>query len=65
MIAVHWQPVRPARFQCGKFHICPAAVLGILFAINRRNVWRISIEIWSPDSKLPAVRVDPLPQLFA
>jgi len=39
------------------------AVSGILFAINRGDMWRISIEIWSSDSKLLFVRIDPFPQL--
>ena len=34
------------------------AVSGILFAINRSDMWWVSIEIWSSDSKLFFVRID-------
>jgi hypothetical protein len=40
------------------------AVLGILFAINRSDMRRVSIEIGSSDSKLFLVRIDPFPQLL-
>src|SRR5258708_9263865 len=39
------------------------AVSGILFAINRSAMRWVSIEIWSSDSKLFFVRIDPFPQL--
>src|SRR5258707_15433037 len=41
------------------------AVSGILFAINRSDMRWVSIEIWSSDSKLFFVRIDPFPQLRA
>ena len=41
------------------------AVGGILFAINRSDMRWVSIEIWSSDSKLFFVRIDPFPQLLA
>jgi IS5 family transposase len=47
-----------------KFRIHPA-LIGIFFAVDRRNVRRIFIEIGSPDPIFLAVRVDPLPQDFA
>jgi hypothetical protein len=40
-------------------------VIGIFFAVGRRNVRRIFIKIRSPDPKLLPVRIDPLLQLFA
>jgi hypothetical protein len=39
------------------------AVSGILFAIDRGDMRRVSIEIWPSDSKLLFVRIDPFPQL--
>src|SRR5262249_33610818 len=41
-----------------------AALNGIFFAVDRRNMRRISIEIRSPDAEVFAVRIDPLPQIF-
>jgi len=43
--------------------IPPEAVSGILFAINRSDMRRVSIEIWSSDSKLSFMGIDPFPQL--
>ena len=40
------------------------AVSGILFAIDRSDMRRVSIKIWSSDSKLFFVRIDPFPQLL-
>jgi hypothetical protein len=40
------------------------AVIGVFFAVDRRNMRRIFIEIRSPDPNLFAVRIDPLPQVF-
>ncbi len=40
-----------------------SAVSGILFAINRSDMRWVSIEIWSSDSKLLFVRINPFPQL--
>src|SRR5262249_48665389 len=42
-----------------------SALIGVFFAVDRRNVRRIFIEIGSPDPIFLAVRVDPLPQDFA
>src|SRR5205807_4524471 len=43
----------------------PALVSGIFFAVDRCQVRRISIEIWSPDSKLLLVCIDPFPEAFS
>src|SRR5215470_8497577 len=40
------------------------AVRGILFAINWSDMRRVSIEIWSSDSELFFVRIDPFPHLL-
>src|SRR5215471_17126415 len=45
----------------GKFRIYPA-LIGVFFAIDRRNERRIFIEIGSPYPIFLAVRVDPRPQ---
>ena len=42
-----------------------SALIGVFFAVDRRNVRRIFIEIGSSNPKFLAVRVDPLPQDFA
>src|SRR5207247_5679565 len=42
-----------------------SALIGVFFAVDRRNVRRIFIEIGSPYPIFLAVRVDPLPQDFA
>src|SRR5947208_7579849 len=42
-----------------------SALIGVFFAVDRRNVRWIFIEIGSPDPIFLAVRVDPLPQDFA
>src|SRR5262249_62321277 len=47
-----------------KFRIHPA-LIGVFFAVHRRNVRWIFIQVWSPNPKFLAVRVDPLPQDFA
>src|SRR5262249_1846288 len=49
-------------FQSGESRLRRAAFIGIFFAINRRNMRRILVEIRSPDPKFFFVRVDPLPQ---
>jgi hypothetical protein len=51
-------------FQSGESLLRRAAFIGIFFAINRRNMGWILVEIRSPDPKLFFVRVDPLPQDF-
>src|SRR5262245_14718118 len=45
----------------GKFPI-QSALIGVFFAVDRRNVRWIFIEIGSPYPIFLAVRVDPLPQ---
>ena len=45
----------------GKFLIYPA-LIGIFFAVNRRNVRWIFIEIGSPNPKFLAVGINPFPQ---
>src|SRR6516165_7968399 len=47
-----------------EFRIHPA-LIGVFFAVDRRNVRRIFIEIGSPYPIFFAVRVDPLPQDLA
>src|SRR6516165_9865543 len=51
-------------FQSGELRLRRAAFIGIFFAINRRNMRWILVEIWSPDAKFFFVGVDPLPQDF-
>jgi hypothetical protein len=43
----------------------PAAVIGIFFSVDRCHMGWIFIKVWSPDSELLAVCVDPFPQTFA
>src|SRR6266436_170543 len=45
-------------------HIRLEAVFSVLFAINRSDMRWVSIEIWSSDSKLFFVGIDPIPQLL-
>src|SRR5258706_10364761 len=42
-----------------------AVMSGIFFAVDRRQMHRISIEIRSPDSKLLPVCIDPFPEAFS
>src|SRR5215831_17340927 len=49
-------------FQSGETRLRHAAFIGIFFAINRRDMRWILVEIRSPDLKFFFVRVDPLPQ---
>jgi len=55
----------PFRFQFRKFRIWPAAFIGIFLAVDRPDMRRIFIEVRSSDPKLFAVRIDPLPRVFA
>jgi hypothetical protein len=64
VIVLHSQPGAPVLCQSGELRLRPAAFVGIFFAINRRNMRRILVEIRSPDPKLFFVRIDPLPQDF-
>jgi hypothetical protein len=57
-------PISPLVF-CNLLHSRPATIGDILFAIDRRDMRGVSIEIRAPDPKLRLVRIDPLPQLFA
>jgi len=57
------QPLVLLGLRFGMLRIRLDVVSGILFAINRSDMWWVSIEIWSSDSKLFFVRIDPFPQL--
>src|SRR5260221_1654586 len=57
------QPVAPLNTRFRELNFGPA-VSGIFFAVGRRHMRRISIQIRSPDSKLVAVCIDPFPQAF-
>jgi hypothetical protein len=57
VIVVHSQPVAPVLCQSGELRLRPAALIGIFFAIDWRNMRRIPVEIRSPDSKLFFVRI--------
>ena len=46
-------------------HDRSAAFGGKFLAIDRREMWRVAIEIGPADPKLRLVRIDPLPQHFA
>ena len=50
------------RFRLLRFRA--AAAGDIFLAVDRRDVGRIPVEIGPPDSKVLAVFVDPLPELF-
>ena len=65
VIVPHSQPVAllDIRFRVLSFWL--AVVSGIFFAVDRRQMRRISIEIWSRDSKFLAVCIDPFPQAFS
>src|SRR6266700_7838030 len=64
-MVVRSRPVGPVRFQSRALRTSQAAFIGIFFAVDRPDMRRIFIEIRSPDPKLFAVRIDPLPQVFA
>jgi len=57
------QPLVLLGLRFGMLRIRLDVVSGILFAINRSEMWWVSIEIWSSDSELFFVRIDPFPQL--
>src|SRR5262249_42664866 len=59
-----WDSARGSVPLFRKFRI-RSALIGVFFAVDRRNVRRIFIEIGSPDPIFLAVGVDPLPQDFA
>jgi len=54
--------VAPFRFQFRKFRIWPAALIGIFLAVDRPDMRRIFIGIWSPDSKILSMCIDPFPK---
>src|SRR3954451_21051443 len=54
----------PVRCHNRKLRLRHAALVGILFSVDRPDMRRVSIEIRAPDPKLVLVRIDPLPQLF-
>jgi hypothetical protein len=56
-------PLVPRGLGLSMLRIPLEAVSGILFPINRSDMRRVSIKIWSSDSKLLFVRIDPFPQL--
>jgi hypothetical protein len=64
MIVAHSQPVAPVLCQSRELRLRPAAFIGIFFAVDRRNMRRILVEIRSSDPKLFFVRIDRLPQDF-
>ena len=47
-----------------RFALRSAALGGILLAVDRPDMRRVSIEIRAPDPELLLVRIDPLPQLY-
>ena len=63
MIVVQSEPLVLLGLRLSMLRIRLDAVSGILFAVDRGDMRRISIEIWSADSKVVFVRIDPVPQL--
>jgi hypothetical protein len=57
--------VAPFRFQFRKFRIWPAALIGIFLAVDRPDMRRIFIGIWSPDSKILSMCIDPFPKALS
>ena len=55
-------PLLGLRFRL--LRLCAAAARDIFLAVDRRDMGRIPVEIGPPDSKILAVLVDPLPELF-
>jgi hypothetical protein len=53
------------RFRFRELPFGHAALNGILFAVDRRNMRWILIEIRSPDTDVFAVGIDPFPQIFS
>jgi len=46
-------------FPIPQFRIWPAALIGIFLAVDRPDMRRIFIGIWSPDSKILSMCIDP------
>ena len=65
MIVAQSQPLGLLGLRLSMLRIRLDAVNGIFFAIDRADMRRVSIEIWSADSKLFFVRIGPFPQLLA
>src|SRR6266404_967947 len=63
VIVAQSEPLVLLRLRFSMLCIRLDAVSGILFAIDRSDMRRVSIEIRSSDSKLFFVRSDPFPQL--
>lgn len=51
--------------QCDVFTAGAAAVRNVFLAIDRPDMRRVAIAIRPADAEIPAVRVNPLPQVFA
>ena len=51
-------------FSIGELPLREATFIGIFFAIKRRNMRWILVEIRTADPKFFFVRIDPLPQAF-
>jgi len=64
VIIAHSEPLMLLGPRFSMLRVGLDAVSGILFAINRTDMWWVSIKIWSSDPKLFFVRVDPGPQLI-
>src|SRR5215813_2144917 len=64
-IVVQGQPLALPGRQISVSFVRPDAVGRVLLAIDRSDMRRISIEVWSSDSKLFFVRIDPFPHLLA
>src|SRR5713101_1195230 len=64
VIVVESEPRVLLGLRFSMLHIRLEAVCSVLFAINRSDMRWVSIEIWSSDSKLFFVRIDPFPQLL-
>src|SRR3954451_6814759 len=54
----------PVRYSRGEVHPRSPALGGKLFAIDRSDMRRVSIEVRAPDPKFSLARIDPLPQLY-
>jgi hypothetical protein len=65
LLTFDFTPLAPSLLQSCLSHSRPTTLGGIFLAIDRRDMRRVSIEIWPADPKLRLVRIDPLPQLFA
>jgi len=63
-IVVQCQPLALPGRQFGVSFVRLDAVGRVLRAIDRSDMRRISIEVWSSDSKLFFVGIDPVPQLL-